>query len=255
MKPSASVFAWFVILLASATVQGVAGQAFPQTGNVFYFHYRTQLYRAENGSVTVLEEANLSLPLGSIPQVVEVAAAIQNITSIFFGTAWLGSVAWFTQPINESTTIRGPIDFTVWLSSDDTPPSFSGIGAGVAVLDQQDHVVGDYPYSYSYARGNILTSTPTPYEFTVNFDRQVTSGQKLAFAVGVGSTSLAWRMKVYFDYQQYASRAQLPSSITVIPEFTQTPAIVLFAVMAFFLSPIEQWTRKFHKKSWMRTLG
>lgn len=221
----------------------------PQAGNVFYFHYRTQLYRNENGSVTVLEEANLSLPLRSIPQVVEVAAAIQNVTSIFFGTAWIGTLAWVTQPITELTTIRGPIDFTVWLSSDDAPPLFSGIGAGVAVLDQQDHVVGGYVYSYSYARGSILTSTPTPYEFTVNFDRQVTSGQKLVFAVGVGSTSLEWRMKVSFDDQQHASRAQLPSNITVIPEFTQTPAIVLFAVMAFFLSLIKRRTRNFSHRA------
>lgn len=243
MKLRATFLAGLVILLASATVQGVAGQAFPQAGSVFYFHYRTQLYRNENGSVTVLEEANLSLPLGSVPQVVEVAAAIQNVTIIFFGTAWIGTVAWVTQPITESTTIRGPIDFTVWLSSDDAAPSFSGIGAGVAVLDQENHLVGSYLYSYSYARGSVLTSTPTPHEFTVNFDRQVTSGQKLVFAVGVGSTSPAWRMKVYFDDQQYASRAQLPSDITVIPEFTQIPAVVLFAVTVFFLSLIKRWER------------
>jgi hypothetical protein len=228
------------MLLASAAIQGVAGQAFPSSGNVFYFHFGTQLYRNENGSVTVLEEANLSLPLGSTPQVVEVAAAIRNATSIFFGTAWIGSVAWTSQPITEPATIRGPIDFTVWLSSDDSPPTFSGIGAGVAVLDQQDHVVGGYVYSYSFAQGKILTTTQTAYEFTVNFDRQITPSQKLVFAVGVGSTSVAWRMKVYFDSEQYASRAQLPSNITVIPEFTQTH-VLLIAVIVFLLSLTKRW--------------
>jgi hypothetical protein len=236
------VFAALVILIASAAPQYVVGQGVLQTGNVFYFHYRTQLYRNENDSVTVLEEANLSLPLESTLRVVEVAAAIQNVTSIFFGTAWIGSVAWITQPITEPTTIRGPIDFTVWLSSDDAPPSFSGIGAGVAILDQEDHIVGGYVYSYSYARGKILTPTPTAYEFTVNFDRQVLRGQKIVFAVGVGSTSLAWRMNVYFDDQQYASRAQLPSNITVIPEFPDTHAAMLIMLVVSLLS-LTKWPR------------
>jgi hypothetical protein len=64
-------------------------------------------------------------------------------------------------------------------------------------------------------------------------------GQKLVFAVGVGSTSLAWRMKVYFDNQQYASRATLPSSVIVIPEFLETA--VLITVVMFLLSLTKEW--------------
>lgn len=152
-----------------------------------------------------------------------------------FGTVWIGSVGWVTQP----TAINGPIDFIVWLSSDDPPPSFSGVGVGVAILDQGDQVVGGYVYSHSYARGKILTATPTAYAFRVNFDRRILRGQKLVFAVGVGSTSLAWRMKVYFDNQQYASRATLPSSVIVIPEFLETA--VLITVVMFLLSLTKEW--------------
>jgi hypothetical protein len=70
----------------------------------------------------------------------------------------------------------------------------------------------------------------------------VLSGQKLVFAVGVGSTSLAWRMKVYFDDQQYASRAQLPSNITVIPEFPDSHAAMLITMVVSLLS-LTKWSR------------
>jgi hypothetical protein len=232
LKLRLTLLVWLAILSFNVTMYEASAQAPSQSGTVFYFHYRTQVYRNENGSVAVLEEANFTLPSTFSPQVVEVDAAIRNATIIFFGTAWIGSVAWITQPIIQPQTISGPISFTVWLSSDDSAPSFSGIGAGVAVLDQQDNVIGSYVYSYSYSRGKILTSTPTPYQFTVNFDRQVGQGQKLLFAVGVGSTSLGWRMKVYFDGQQYPSRAQLPSSVTVVPEFSQPPALLILAAVS-----------------------
>jgi hypothetical protein len=202
--------------------------------SVFYFHYESQLYRSDNASVTLLELADLSAPVAVTPQVVEVASAIRNVTTIF-GSAWVGTIAWITSPLAEPTAIHGPMNFQVWLSSNDATPTFSGIGAGIAVLDQQNRTVGNYTYSYSYARGSILTAEAKEYVLSVDLDKEVASGQRLLFAVGVGSTSLGWRMRVYFDAAQYPSQVQLPSSILVVSEFARA-SILLTAVAAITVS-------------------
>ena len=150
------------------------------SGGEFYFHYKSQLYRNENSSIIGFEEANLSLPVGAAPEVVEVDAAIRNATT-FFGTIWVGSVAWLTQPFAASTVVDGQLTFKVWLSSNDTRPLYSGVGAGVAVIDEEGRQVGNYAYAYSYAQGNVLTPTPKEYTFRVNFNQEITQGEKLVF--------------------------------------------------------------------------
>ena len=215
-----------LIILFVNTATGIASAQAPSvSGSVFYLHYKSEMYRSENASVIILEEANLTMPLGSTPEILEVSAAIRNATSIF-GSVWIGSVAWVSQPLTEATTVRGPLTFTVWLSSDDAAPSFSGVGAGITVLNQQNQTVGRYVYTYSYARGKILTSSPSEYSFNVELDREILAGQRLVFAVGVGSTTEGWRMKILFDDSQHPSRVLLPSNITVVPEFQFNSAIL-----------------------------
>jgi hypothetical protein len=225
-----------MILLVSTTISIASVQAQPVSGSVFYFHYKSEIYRNQNESIIILEEANFTTPTRSTPKTLEVAAAIQNATTIF-GTVWIGSVAWVTQPLTEATTIRGTLRFTVWLSSDDAPPSFSGVGAGVAVLSQQNQTAGKYVYTYSYAQGKILASTPTQYNFNVELNQEISVGQRLIFAVGVGSTTEGWRMKVFFDDSEHPSGVLLPSNITVVPEFQQDAAILIaFGATVLFLS-------------------
>lgn len=222
------------LLTISVTMMGTMPAQTADSGSMFYFHYKSQLYRSDNASVTLLEVANLSAPVGVTPQVVEVASAIRNVTTIF-GTVWVGTIGWITRPLAEPTSIHGSVSFQVWLSSNDAAPAFSGVGAGIVVLDQQNRTVGNYTYSYSYARGSILTAEAKEYVLSVDLDKEIASGQRLVFAVGVGSTSLGWRMKVYFDGAQYPSQVQLPSRILVVPEFTQTP-VILAAVAAIAVS-------------------
>ncbi len=214
-----------MILLSNTTTGIASAQAPPVSGSVFYFHYKSETYRNENASVIVLDEANFTTPLGSTPRTFEVSAAIRNVTTIF-GSVWIGSVAWVTRPLFEATTVRGTSRFTVWLSSDDATPSFSGVGAGVAVLDQRNQTVGKYVYTYSYAYGKILTSTPSEYRFNVELNQEISAGQRLVFAVGVGSTTEGWHMKIFFDDSQHPSRVLLPSSITMVPEFRLNAAIL-----------------------------
>lgn len=207
------------------------------TGGLFYFHLNSVAYHNENSSVTLLDEANLLPPVGSTSEISEVSAAIRNATTIF-GTIWVGSVAWVTEPLNEPATIQGTATFTVWLYSDDpATPSFSGVGAGVAVLDQQNQTVGNYVYSFTYAQGKALDSTPAEHSFSVDLDYNISPGQRLVFAVGVGSTTEGWSMKVLYDDSQYPSRVQLPTTVTVVPEFQEaTPVLIALTLTATILS-------------------
>lgn len=223
-----------LMILFVNTATGIASAQVPVSGSVFYFHYKSEMYRSENASVVILEEANFTIPLGSTPRIFEVSAAIRNVT--VFGSVWMGSVAWVTQPLTEATTVRGASTFTVWLSSDDATPSFSGVGAGIAVLNQQNQSVGKYVYTYSYARGKILTSTPSEYSFNVELNQEISVGQRLVFAVGVGSATEGWRMKILFDDSQHPSRVLLPSNITVVPEFQlDAPMLIAFGATTLFL--------------------
>lgn len=242
------------MVLAVAFIGAGSGAASAQlssvSGGLFYFHLNSVAYRNENASVLLLDEANLLPPMGSTSQISTVSAAIRNATTIF-GTIWVGSVAWVTEPLTEPATIRGTATFTVWLYSDDpATPSFSGVGAGVAVLDQQNQTVGNYVYSFTYANGKALDSTPTELSFSVDLDYNISPGQRLVFAVGVGSTTEGWSMKVLYDNSQYPSRVQLPSTVTVVPEFQKvTPVMIALTLTATILSLSVARRRVCHKRS------
>jgi hypothetical protein len=226
----------FIILFVSTTPGIVSAELQSLSGSIFYFHYKSETYRNQNASIIILEEANFTTPTSSTPTIFEVSAAIRNATTIF-GTIWIGSIAWVTQPLTEATTLRGTSTFTVWLYSDDTTPSFSGVGAGVAVLNQQNQTVEKYVYAYSYSQGKILTSTPSEYSFNVELNQEISVGQRLVFAVGVGSTTEGWHMKILFEDSQHPSRVLLPSSITVVPEFQPNVAMLMaFGATILFLS-------------------
>jgi hypothetical protein len=216
-----------MILILGVSTSLVSAQS-PVSGETFYFHLKAVTYRSENASVTVVEEANLTAPSGSTPRTFEVAAAIRNATTIF-GTVWVGSVAWVTEPLTEAVMLEGSAIFTVWLSSDDVTPSFSGVGAGIAVLSQQNQTVGNYRYAFTYAHGKALTGTPALYSFNVELNQNVSAGQRLVFAVGVGSTTEGWRMNVLFDDTQHSSGVQLPMAVTLVSEFD--PAGFFLAIL------------------------
>jgi len=231
------------ILAVSGTMLGTIPAQAASSGSVFYFHYKSQLYRNDNASITLLELANLTAPARTSPQVVEVDSSIRNVTTIF-GSVWVGTIGWTTPPLAESTAIHGSVNIQVWLSSgNNATPTFSGIGAGIAVVDPQNRTVGNYTYAYRYAHGSILTANAKQYAFSVNLDKEVAAGQRLIFAVGIGSTTPGWPMKVYFDAAQYPSQAQLPTNVLVLPEFTQTPIILttLAALTAFSIGLVHRF--------------
>lgn len=231
------LLAFFLSLLAtSGPVMGAVASDTPSvSGSIFYFHYKSDFYRNQNASITILEEANLSPPIGSTPQAIKVAASIRNATTIF-GSVWIGTIAWITRALAEPTGIHGLLTFSVWLSSNDRTPTFSGIGTGVAILNEKNQTVGGYHYDYSYARGKVLTSTPKEYKFQIELDQEIGAGQRLVFAVGVGSTTQGWQMIVYFDSTQYVSLVQIPSHLMVVAELANPTLLATIALIAMSLS-------------------
>ncbi len=200
-------------MLIGGLVLPVSAQV--STGDLFYFHDNSILYRNENSWVTVDAEANLEPPNASALKATEVKANIRNATTPF-GTIWVGSVSWVSQPLTQFEVLQGIVTITAWLSSDDSPPPFFGIGAGIAIVDSQNKLVGPSDYAYSYGQGSILTTQLKSYEFNVTINRSLQAGQQMVFAVGLGATRQGWKMKVYFDSLQYPSRAQLPGSVVVV---------------------------------------
>ncbi len=200
-------------------------------GNLFYFHDTSILYRNDNSSLTVIAEANLEPPNNSIAKTIEIAANIRNATTPF-GTIWVGSVSWVSQPVSKPQVLDGSITVTAWFSSNDSPPPFSGIGAGITIIDSQGNLVGQPVYAYSYGQGSVLTNQPSSYQFNLNINRSVQHGQRFVFAVGLGATAQGWKMTVYFDSLQYPSRASMPGNIQVAVSELDAPLIAALSLVA-----------------------
>ncbi len=200
-------------------------------GNLFYFHDTSILYRNDNSSLTVIAEANLEPPNNSVTKTAAVAANIRNATTPF-GTIWVGSVGWVSQPFSEPEVLNGVITVTAWLSSNDSSPPFSGIGAGVTIIDSHDKLVGQPVYSYSYGQGSVLTSQPSSYQFNLNINRSVQQDQRFVFAVGLGATAQGWKMTVYFDSLQYPSRAAMPGNVQVAVSELDAPLVAALSLVA-----------------------
>jgi len=112
-----------LLILTVSAVLPISAKGYTTSGYLFYFHQKSILYRNENASIIVIEEADFEPPNGTFPKAVEVAANIRNATTPF-GTIWVGSVSWTSQPLLESTILHGTVALSVWLSSDDSTPAF-----------------------------------------------------------------------------------------------------------------------------------
>lgn len=203
-------------------------------GNLFYFRDNSVLYSNDNSSLTVVAEASFEPPNSSVNKATLVAANIRNATTPL-GTIWVGSVSWVSQPFAQFQELHGAVTITAWLSSDDSPPPLSGIGAGITIIDSQNNIVGQAVYSYSFSQGSVLTNQTKSYEFKVNIDRSVQPNERIVFAVGLGATRQGWKMNVYSDSLQYPSRAEMPENVVVaVPE----PAIPIMAALSLLASVV-----------------
>jgi hypothetical protein len=201
------------------------------------FHMHGSIYANSNSSILIYNGADTNPPTYATAPTAAVSCAIHQSVQIWFAgvDAWVGGVSWITQPLAEETTIQGNVSMTVWMSTDDSPPTVSGYGFGLSEVDSMANPIGGQFYQYTYAAGSVLGQSPTPYTLVFEVDRTFAKGSILAFFVIVGSTTQGWHYQVYFDSPSMDSFVELPITNVPVPEFSQlgTVACMTLAMLAF----------------------
>ena len=108
-----------------------------------------------------------------------------------------------------------------------------------ALTDQDENDnIGDRYYNYFYKTGKAISSEPTEYSLNISVNHVFVKGHKIAFGVILGSTTSGWTGNVYFDSEERDSRALLPGTPMIVPEFQERLLLLglTFTVpFAFFL--------------------
>ena len=106
----------------------------------------------------------------------------------------------------------GVAGFQVWLSGDLWlwPWELSGVGVGVAEVDENGTVLWGPKYRYQYSLRNILSSQPREYSLSVDVDHLFKARNHVLFGVVTGSTREGWRATAYFGSVDYASNVVAP---------------------------------------------
>jgi len=195
-----------------------------------FFHDRAQIYRSENGSITVYDGADEEPPLDTEATVTGLRCEImQQVPYSFFSvTAFVGVVSWVTQPLSQDYIVDGTVTVYIWLSSSDVNVAASGYAFGVTDLDEKNNVVGEPFYNYIYNAGKVISDEPTEYSLSMRINHVFGAGRRLGFQVLIGSTTQGWSAYVHFDSPDRNSRAELSSTVLLVPEFQEdVPALVL----------------------------
>jgi hypothetical protein len=204
------------------------------------FHMYSPVLSNSNSSIFVYNGVDTNPPIYATAPTVMVSCAIHHTFQSYFAgiDAWVGLVAWITQPLSEETLIQGNVSMTVWMSTSDPSPTGSGYAFGLSEVDSHGNLIGEQFYQYTYGLGNTLSQTPGQYTLVFAVNRTFAKGSILAFFVGVGSTTQGWHYQVYFDSPSMDSFAQVPIASTPVPEFPQLGAILSMAVAMLFFGVI-----------------
>jgi hypothetical protein len=201
------------------------------------FHMYRAVYSNSNSSIFYYSGADTNPPTYATAPTVSVSCAIHQSVQIWFAgvDAWVGGVSWITQPLAEEMTIQGNVTMTVWMSTNDSPPTMSGYGFGLTEADSLGNPIGNQFYQYTYGTGSVLSQSPTPYTLTFAVNRTLAKGNILAFFIIVGSTTQGWHYQVHFDSPSMDSFAELPINSTPVPEFSQlgTVACMTLVMLCF----------------------
>ena len=230
-----------ILLIGGVCIVGFIGSLPKVFGDstVFYFHNRSEIYRNENGSIYVYDGADHDPPLaGEAFSTVFRCNVVQQLPIGFFSTTVHASlVSWITPPLTEDYVANGIVSVSVWLSSDDENTQGSGFLFALTDQDENDNI-GDRYYNYFYETGKAISSKPTEYSLDISVNHVFVKGHKIAFGVILGSTTSGWTGNVYFDSEERDSRALLPGTPMIVPEFQERLLLLglTFTVpFAFFL--------------------
>jgi len=202
------------------------------SSTVLFYHNHSEIYRNENGSITVYDGADGDPPLATEATTTVLKCNImQQIPYSFYTvTGYVGMVSWITPSLSEDYVVDGTVTIYIWLSSSDVNVQGSGYAVAITDLDEKGNVVGDPFYKYFYNAGKVLSEQPTEYSLSVNINHVFAKDHKLAFQAIVGSTTQGWTANVYFDSPDRNSRAVLPGSLVVVPEFEKEALTLLLTI-------------------------
>ena len=214
-----------ILLIGAVCTVGFIGSLPRVFGDsaVFYFHNRSEIYRNENESIYVYDGADRNPPLaGEAFSTIFRCKVVQQLPTAFFGTTvYVSLVSWLTPPLTENYAASGVVSVSVWLSSNDESTQASGFMFMLTDQDENDNYVGDPFYNYFYETGKALSSEPTEYSLKIDVNHVFVKGHKIAFEVILGSTTPGWTGNVYFDSPERDSRALLPGTPMIVPEFQE----------------------------------
>jgi hypothetical protein len=214
MRPHALVLLFALIGLNSASWATVGDQT-PASQVVFYFHRRVLMMVNANQSVYVYDRADINPPLGDEATVIEFSSGIrQTVEGI---PAWVGGVSWGSRTVQNDTRVVGPVAFRCWLSSEDWLWiwELSGVGVGVAEVDNKGQVIWGPIHRYKYAIGNMLGSSPKEIQLSVDVDHVFKAGNHILFGVVAGSTKQGWKARAHFGSTNFASHVVVPFAMPV----------------------------------------
>jgi hypothetical protein len=203
---------------------------------VLNFHMYSLVYANSNSSMFIYNGADVNPPTYSTAPTTQVFCRIHQQAGAWFGDVdvWLGGVSWITQPLPGDVTIQGDVRMVVWMSAPEQQTAASGYAFGISEADEMGNPIGEPAYQYYYSFGNVLSSSPTPFELTFAVDQTFAGGHMIGFFVIVGSTSGDWQFQVYFDSPNMNSFASLSVIAGIIPEFTHLgPMVMLVLALGF----------------------
>jgi hypothetical protein len=203
------------------------------------FHMLSLVYANSNSSWFIYNGADVNPPTYSTAPTTQVFCRIHQQAGAWFGdinvtSIWVGVVSWITQPLPEDVTIQGDVRMVVWMSAPEQQTAASGYAFGISEADGRGNPIGEPAYQYYYSFGNVLSSSPTPFELTFTVDQTFPRGHIIGLFVLVGSTSGDWQFQVYFDSPNMNSFASLSVIAGIIPEFTQVGSVVTLALALSF---------------------
>ncbi len=253
-RPIRVTFLTYIILLIMFTYFGGHLASGPpsvsaESSTTFFYHNRSLVFRNENDSVFIYENADLEPPSSTEPTTTAlrcyVMRQIQYISTTIIG--YLGLLQWATPPLSQDYAAVGIATMHVWLSSDDANPQISGYGMAIYDQDENGNILSDVFYNYNYVDGKALSAQPTAYSLTVNVNHVFLKNHRVLFQVLVGSTTQGWRANVYFDSSDRDSGAVVPGNAVVVPEFGKRNLIlVATAALTMLLLISKRIVRKRH---------
>lgn len=209
MRPQSLIL---ILLLFGVTVAGrpSKGEGVVDSVVTFYFYGNRLMFASANMSVLVFDRADVNRPVGDNATVVECVSQIRQV--VLGMTGWIGGVSWGSRRLLSDTRIFGTVRFHCWLSSEESLSfwELSGVGVGVAEVDQRGAVVWGPVYGYVYSFGSMLSFVPSEHSIAVDVDHTLRAGNHILFGVVVGSTRQGWRAKVHLGSSSYPSGVMVP---------------------------------------------